>query len=138
VADLYLDDSGTHEAAAIITMAGYVFPSAQLKRFEHQAEKLFAEEGVSIFHAKVFDKRHKRSPFAGWSLPRQTGFADAWLGLASASALRGITVSLPKARYNEIRKVHKKNQNVSTYGQCFNNVLVEVTTSSSPGLRRMA
>ena len=127
VADLYLDDSGTHDAAPIITMAGYVFPAAQLEQFERQAKKLFKEESVPVFHARDFDKRNSRSPFSGWSLPRQTGFADAWLGLAKGRALRGITVSLPKARYNAVRKEHKKNQNVSTYGQCFNNVLVEVT-----------
>jgi Protein of unknown function (DUF3800) len=127
MADLYLDDSGTHGAAPIITMAGYLFAADQLERFERQAKKFFDKHCVSVFHARDFDKGKSGSPFAGWRMPKQVGFADGWLSIAKMHALRGFTVSLPKARYNDVRRMHEKNQNVSTYGQCFNNVLMEVT-----------
>src|SRR5438105_1131586 len=123
VADLYLDDSGTHDDAPLITMAGYVFPAAQLELYERQAKQFFDKQNVPLFHAKDFDKGKSGTPFAGWGRnpARQLGFADGWLEIAKAHALRGFTTSLPKARYNEVRKEHKKNPNVSTYGQCFNN-----------------
>jgi hypothetical protein len=108
VAVVYLNDSGTHDATPIITMAGYVFAARQWERFEREASRFLKQHGVPVFHAKVFNK-WKQPPFRGWSLPKQLAFADGWLSIASEHALRGITVSLPKQAYDDTRKATKKN-----------------------------
>src|SRR2546425_7990988 len=105
-------------------MAGYVFAARQWSEFERRSTHFLKRHRVPVFHAKVFNKC-RQPPFAGWSLPKQVGFADEWLSIAKEHALRGITISLPKRRYNEFRKETKKNQNISVYGQCFNGVLCE-------------
>lgn len=106
-------------------MAGYVFAADRWRRVERIASRFLKRERVPIVHAKVFNKR-RHPPFEGWSLPKQMAFADQWLSIAGEHALRGITVSLPKKRYNEFRKETKKNENISVYGQCFNGVLCEI------------
>ena len=130
---VYLDDSGTHGAASVITMAGYIFAAEEWTDFERKARALLKRRGVPVFHAKIFNKC-KQPPFKDWSLPKQVAFADEWLSIAHEHALRGVTISLPKKRYDDFRKETRKNQNVSVYGQCFNGALVEITKTKNSGL----
>ncbi len=106
-------------------MAGYLFAADQWGQFERKARKFFKAQKVSVFHAKKFDKCTPQSNFAGWGVAKQAAFVDAWFEIAKNHALRGITVSLPKERYDEVRKEKRKNLNISSFGQCFSGVLQE-------------
>jgi hypothetical protein len=125
MAVIYLDDSGTHGSSPIMTMAGYVFARDNWEAFEREGKSFLDAERVPVFHAKDFDKRRSRSPFSGWSIIKQTSFAHRWFAIAKKHISRGITISLPKALYEERRREYRKNQNISVYGQCLNDVLME-------------
>lgn len=125
MAVVYLDDSGTHDASPIMTMAGYVFSRDNWEAFEAEATTFLKREKVPVFHAKDFHKRKSGSPFAGWNEVKQISFAHRWFTIAAKHSIRGVTISLPKGRYEQRRKEHRKNQNVSVYGQCFNGILQE-------------
>jgi hypothetical protein len=124
VAFAFLDESGTHDTP-IITIAGHVYVNDQWKEFERRADGYLRAEKVPVFHAKEFSNRGPKTSFFGWSDAKQIRFMDEWLRIAKAHALRAITVSLPKKRYDEVRKATRKNPNISVYGQCFNGVLAE-------------
>jgi hypothetical protein len=126
VAVAYFDDSGTHKASPIMTVAGYVFSVDEWGKFEKRTKAFFKQQKVSTFHAAKFHKSNSGTEFAGWKEPKQVGFADGWFSIAKDHALRGITISLPKTRYDDVRKTHRKNQNISVYGQCFDCVLAEM------------
>ena len=121
---VYLDDSGTHEPSPIMTMAGYVFADEGRERFEADGSAYLRDECVSVFHAKDFDRRKSKSPFAGWGLAKQLAFAEGWFSIARRHSLRGLTVSLPKARYEQRRREYDKNHNISVYCQCFKGILM--------------
>ena len=112
-----------------MTMAGYLFSAWNWRRFERRAARYLKQHGVPVFHAKIFDKA-KGAPFQGWDPIRQTAFAHGWFVIAKEHALCGLASSLPKERYNAVRKEFKANQNVSVFGQCFNGILADMVSET--------
>jgi hypothetical protein len=70
----YFDESGTHDAAAVSGMAGFVGDKRQWAKFEKRTNKLFARYRVKVFHA--VDVRRTKNDFAGWTVDRKIEFLD--------------------------------------------------------------
>lgn len=129
MAVLYLDDSGSHNQSPIMTMAGYLFSGHQLELFERRASRFLRDQKVPEFHAKVFDKA-REAPFKKWGPIKQTAFAHEWFAIAKEHAVCGLASSLPKEKYDLVRKEFRANQNISVFGQCFNGILADMASEA--------
>ena len=118
----YFDDSGTHDASLVATMAGYVAHVGRWKKFERAAKKLFKSEGMNVFHATAFES--SKGEFDGWEAAKQIRFACDWYEIAKReSILRGTTISIDKASFKQAKAGGKILPNTSAYGYCLNIVL---------------
>jgi hypothetical protein len=118
----YFDDSGTHDASLVATMAGYVAHMGRWKKFERASRKLFKDEGINVFHATAFESSHDK--FDGWDVARQFRFASDWYEIArKTSILQGATVSIDKASFKKAKAGGKILPNTSAYGYCLNIIL---------------
>jgi hypothetical protein len=70
----YLDESGTHQGAAVSVMAGFVGDERQWRKFEKRSGKLFKRYRVDIFH--TIDVRRGDADFENWTVDRKLEFLD--------------------------------------------------------------
>lgn len=112
----YFDDSGTHDGAKTAVMAGYVAHRTDWKRFEQKTKRLFDEEGIPYFRAKLF--HHGQKHFAGWSEERKLSFARKWYGYASRFLMRGITAGMLKADFVAVKARDRKLPGISCEAYC--------------------
>jgi hypothetical protein len=94
----YLDDSGTHDACPVITMAGYVGLAPQWAIFEQAVDSIYHYQ-IRVFHATEFHET--KGEFSGWPRIRKQSYAQNIYDAAlDARALDiGIIFSVRKDAY---------------------------------------
>lgn len=117
----YLDDSGTDGTTPTVTMAGYVAPLANWRRFEIESRKHFKKHRIGFFHAK--DLHHRAGDFRGRSVPDECAFLDGWLEIAGRHMMAGITMNVARQTYMAKRGRTAAWLNRSAYGHCFDSML---------------
>jgi Protein of unknown function (DUF3800) len=123
----YLDDSGTDDAAPILTMAGYVGTFSRWTAFEHNAKKIFTEFGVRELHGKEFNDT--KADFAKWSRrKKQTFVARLYFELRKAARF-GVTASIAKSAHAKAKSVGEDARQ-SAYGYCFGQILDQIMWSA--------
>lgn len=116
----YFDESGTHGPAPTVIMGGFLGHAYQWRIFNRDLDRLRADYGFRLFHAKKF--KHKRGEFEGWSDEKCRQLVKDLAMLVNADLTEGVTVSLERSRYlNEYRNLPfpSKMQPDSQYGLCF-------------------
>jgi hypothetical protein len=93
----YFDESGTHSAAEVSVMAGFVGDARQWRKFEKRAGKLFGRYHVDIFH--TIDVRRGDADFQGWTVDRKLKFLDELQHIANDTLLGGVTSVIRKEDY---------------------------------------
>ena len=71
----YLDDSGTDDAAPVLTMAGYLGTYTGWALFEQDAKKVFDDFGVKVLHGKEFNDT--KGDFRKWSKQKKEKFVTS-------------------------------------------------------------
>jgi len=125
----YLDDSGTDGVSPIITLAGYLARSNSWEQFEKQSAVLFKKKSLKYYHSKKFYDGKK--PFKNWDRKKKDKFIKDWFDISNMQVLRGITMSLPSEVYNKRREEFDVNHNVSPLGQCFTQLLIQLSKDNA-------
>lgn len=97
----YFDESGTHNGAPCVSVAGYVSTVEGWELFEKEWRETLAEWGIEFFHMTDFAQGQKQ--FKGWSesekLPRVNRLTD----IINAHALASFGVVIPQGAYDARR-----------------------------------
>ena len=117
----YFDDSGTHTSSPVVTMAGYLSLAGDWKPFEAKSRKLFKRERIQAFHAVDFFQ--KQGEFKNWEPARQLSFAMDWYEIAADHIKHGITISVDKDRFKNVKSEHKRLPTTSDYGYCLHIIM---------------
>lgn len=117
----YLDDSGTTRDSPYITLAGYISSAEAWSKFEEETSLLFRQEKITSFHAKEFFDRKKQ--FSNWTAGDQVCFAYKWFEFAKSDIMRGITMSLPREKYDLMKQTTGRNASTSIYGHSFQEIV---------------
>jgi hypothetical protein len=116
----YFDESDTHGPEPTVIMGGFLGHAYQWRAFNRDLDRIRAEFGFRVFHAKEF--KHKSGDFSGWDDEKCRRLLDCLANLVHRRLTEGVTVDLPRKRYlNEYRasSFPAKMQPDSQYGLCF-------------------
>lgn len=126
---VYLDDSGTHGASGVVTMAGYVARRGAWQRYEAAARTIYFENDVKVFHAKDF--YHGKKEFANWSYAQKRTFANTLFATAKQHFLCGAACSVDKAHFTQTKSAHSILPSTSAYGFCLHLVCQKLLRSGA-------
>jgi hypothetical protein len=118
----YLDDSGTHLASPLITLAGYVGHCDSWIQFEGEAQEVLQRYNIPILH--TVDLHNTDGQFAKWSRDRKTNFVSELYDPAARHLITGASISVQKRTYVKRGQETGLNRNTSALGFCFN-ILVD-------------
>jgi len=116
----YFDESDTHGANPTVIMGGFLGHAYQWRVFNRDLDRIRAEFGFRVFHAKEF--KHKSGDFRGWDDEKCRRLLDVLTHLVHQRLTEGVTVDLPRKRYlDEYRNLPfpANMQPDSQYGLCF-------------------
>jgi hypothetical protein len=84
----YFDESGTHDDASNIAVAGYISTTKQWKRFGQEWTAILRREGVNVLHR--VDLENFRGAFRSWSRDRQVKVTRECHGIIKKHTEKGI------------------------------------------------
>jgi hypothetical protein len=116
----YFDESDTHGPAPTVIMGGFLGHAYQWRVFDRDLDRIRAEFGFRVFHAKEF--KHRQRDFRGWDNETCRRLTDGLADLVHRRLTEGVTVDLPRKRYlDDYRNLPfpTKMQPDSQYGLCF-------------------
>jgi hypothetical protein len=115
----YIDESGTHDEADALVMAGAYATAAQWELFDRRWNSLCVTMGFSRFHMKKL--RSSRGDFRGWSWEKKLALMEAIDDAAGVLSGR-FCVAIDKSTYVRVReemKSRKRGLRDTQYGACF-------------------
>ncbi|OAN65984.1 DUF3800 domain-containing protein [Sphingomonas sp. TDK1] len=128
---IYLDDSDA-DTGAVLTIAGYLAEQEAWKRFESEAEAICQQFGVNVIHCTEFEKN--KGCFAGWSVPKRTGFLLAIRDAMLGNVICGISRSMPKDYYKARKAQLRLNPQIGAYGFSFGTIVHTLCHGNEVGL----
>lgn len=111
----YFDESGTHGASEIITVAGYVASVEQWKKFVEPWAQSLKEVGVDYFH--MTDVENMQGQFRGWDKEKQIDFIKKHINIINSYTKFSVASSVVVKDYEELRAEGKSE--LSPYAYCF-------------------
>ncbi|MEO0440791.1 MAG: DUF3800 domain-containing protein [Pseudomonadota bacterium] len=114
---LYLDDSDS-TGSSVVTIAGYVQHIADWESFEENANAVCQKYEVDCLHGIEF--HNTRGCFKGWSYVDKRNFIDELY--AKPNNLLGISHSIKKKGFGDIKKESRLLSQTSPYGAAFNTI----------------
>jgi hypothetical protein len=97
----YFDESGTHEGAPALIVAGYLFEPESCVTLEREWSAALCGAGVSVFHAK--DSAHFLGEFKGMSREERDSLYVGLLGLIKRHVVLGVAVSVPQDVFDRLK-----------------------------------
>jgi hypothetical protein len=122
----YFDESGTHDDAPVIILAGLLGTSVEFAALRIRLDAISADYDFDIFHA--VDVKHGKGVFRGWSPQKKLQLAVEYSNLIEESLTAAAAASLVKEDYRSIYRAdatHRKAPKDSAYGLCFRMCLIE-------------
>jgi hypothetical protein len=115
----YFDESGTHGAADLSVMAGFIGDARQWRKFEKRIGKLFSRYRVDVFHA--IDVRRSDDDFEGWTVDRKMEFLDEFQHIINETLLGGVIAVIRRDDYDYYCGLNwpSKTRRDSKYGLLF-------------------
>jgi hypothetical protein len=94
----YMDESGIHERAPVVAVAGYISRPKHWRAWAEDWNK--AKKPVKVFHST--DCAHFRGEFDGWDKPRRDAFVANLLPVLPAHELAGIVIGILRSRSRQL------------------------------------
>lgn len=116
----YFDESGTHGPNPTVTVAGLLGHAYQWRIFKRDLDRIRAELGFRVFHAK--ELKHRSGEFSGWDDKKCSRLVDAMVDLVHRRLTEGAAVDLPRKQYLDDSRAPPfppKMQPDTQYGLCF-------------------
>lgn len=92
IAEVYLDESGSHADSPIFVVAGYVFIRSKAQRFQREWGATLRRYQVPHFHMK--DVAHLNGHFADWDRNRSIAFETELIALTKQYSAFGFSLGL--------------------------------------------
>jgi hypothetical protein len=96
---VYLDESGTHQGAKSLIVAGYLALEEEWTAFELEWRAALSDYQVAAFHATDF--ANQVAPFDGWSSKKRLEFFESLTSIIARHAWAGYAVFIPIDRYTK-------------------------------------
>lgn len=106
LAQVFFDESGSHAGSPVLCVAGYVFVSDRLKRFNDEWSCFLDEYGLTHFH--MVDCAHGANEFKEMSKDDRASVAKKCIEAVKKYASRGIGVMVAEQTYDELMPYHPK------------------------------
>ena len=98
--DAYVDESGTHDASAVVAVAAYLSTPDRWLKFEADWKAALAEKRLNVFHMNKFSNRAK--PFDSWSDNERASFLNRLIEIINANVIMSNGILISRARFNSL------------------------------------
>jgi Protein of unknown function (DUF3800) len=131
VIKIFVDESGTHNDADVVTVAAYAGRPKAWR--EWSAEWRKAKKPIKVFHA--VDAANRKGEFKGWSQEKRTELVKKLVPVIMGNRIAGLVIALNKA---EFRKATEGKEELlkalgSPYTTCFHWLVQSVLELLKPG-----
>ncbi|MDP1874298.1 DUF3800 domain-containing protein [Phenylobacterium sp.] len=99
-AEVYIDESGTHDGSPVMCVAGYLFLKAGANRFTKKWGKVLKREKIPFFH--MVDFAPGNSPFDHMHKQKRIEVEKELIATIHDCAVFGFSVTVDEREYNEI------------------------------------
>jgi hypothetical protein len=96
----FFDESGTDTGSSVVCVAGYVFETEQVVRFNVEWQEVLDQFGLKFFH--MVDCAHGTGEFAGRGKKERIEIEARCIGIIKRRALFGLVASVAESDYMEI------------------------------------
>jgi hypothetical protein len=121
-AEVYVDESGSHDGAPILCVAGYVFEKQAAIDFDSAWQGNLKDAGLDYFRMSACAGGGE--PFEDKTMPERIAIETQLIGLTKQTTASGFAVTLNEAEYDAI--IPKNDQLGSAYSYCLRMCLVAV------------
>lgn len=120
IAEVYLDESGSHESSPFLTVGGYLFLRSKSKRFSREWKAELARAKVPFFH--MADLATGNSDFRDWSMERRIKFETSLINMTKKYSAFGFATTVCEQEFKEVFKNFPKRRQ-SAYAFLLNHAL---------------
>lgn len=113
-AHAFFDESGTHQGAPVLCVAGYVIEESRLEEFNAKWAQALADKGLSHFH--MVDCAHGSGEFATLSKSARVEVQTQLIGIIRDTTARGVGAMMVTSVYDELMPFHPNMG--SSYNYC--------------------
>jgi hypothetical protein len=121
-AEVYIDESGSHDASPILSVAGYVFKKDRAIQFDNEWRVVLEAEELPYFRMSAC--AHCTGPFDGWTNDECDVVERKLIRLTRRTSAYGFAVTVNEDEYNSIGPRHDRLG--SAYSFCLRMCLVAV------------
>jgi hypothetical protein len=132
----YMDESGIHDGAPVVTVAGYISRPKHWRAWTKDWNK--AKRPIKIFHAA--DCANLQGEFVGWDKPRRDAFVAKLLPILPIHELAGIVVGIDMYAFQKELGRHPELQRMlgEPYSACFQwaiSIIMDIASKHGKGER---
>jgi hypothetical protein len=130
----YMDESGIHEGAPVVAVAGYISRPQHWRAWTKDWNK--AKKPIKVFHST--DCANCRGEFEGWDKPRRDAFVANLLPVLPAHELAGIVIGIDMHVFQKELQYHPELKRMvgEPYTVCFQwavSIIMEVASEHGKG-----
>jgi len=114
VAHAFFDESGTHDGAPVLCVAGYVIPEGRLADFNARWSEVLADKVLTYFH--MVDCAHGNGEFSGLCKAERIDVQSKLINLIRECTARGIGAMVVAEVYKQLMPFHPATG--SAYNYC--------------------
>lgn len=124
LAEVYIDESGSHAGSPVLCLAGYIFASGRANEFSQRWAKALDSYRLPFFH--MVDCAHGAAPFDGLSPEQRIAVEKEMIALIREYSEYGFAVSVYERDYDSVIPPGLKAHTGSAYSFCVRQCLTLV------------
>jgi len=127
LAEVYIDESGSHGGSPVLCVGGYVFRKREAREFTREWGKRLAREELAFWHTNPAAQGHGSFPFTpaeAWPGPRVDKLQRALIGRVRKQASFGFAITVNEPEYQALVPAHPDLG--GAYSFCLRNCLIAV------------
>jgi hypothetical protein len=130
----FMDESGIHESAPVVAVAGYISRPKHWRAWTKDWNK--AKKPIKVFHST--DCAHCRGEFDGWDKQRRDAFVAKLLPVLPGHELAGIVIGIDMHVFQKELQHHPELKRMvgEPYGACFQwavSIIMDVASEHGKG-----
>jgi hypothetical protein len=114
--EAYFDESGSHEGAPVLCVAGYLFERTKRDRLDFLWKEVLDRYSLPFFH--MVDCAHGNSPFNKLTKEERIAVESEMIAIIREHALFGFAIAVVEKEYNELFPRSPGNPLGSAYTYC--------------------
>jgi hypothetical protein len=139
-AQAYFDESGSHDGAPILCVAGYIFKKSEAIKLGHEWRKVLRWKKLPYFH--MVECAHGNGPFANLTKDERVAVQTKLIDAIKRYAIQGVAITVDPAEYATFSKrlPFKRGLYDNAYAFCAQVIMagVSVFIERNPLIGRMA